>query len=211
MREINFQKDSRYIFQRKKVSFAKRIFTKGLNTAGAILFYLSEIGEGFLENLPSSYPQFDMIKELAGVGSYRKARQNWLKKKTLQTNILRLEKQGLIAKEPKRKVYFLTQEGKEIATYIKDRYGLLSKKWDGKIRMVIFDVPEKKKYLREWLRRELFLLQYRELQKSVYIGKYPLPKDLYQEIIRERLDDYVFIFTISEFNRKKVMEILQGK
>jgi len=205
------ENSSQYIFQRKKTSFTKRIFEKGLNVSGAVLLYLAETGEGFLEDLPSCYPQFDMMKQLAGVGPYKKRRQEWLKKKTLQTNIARLEKQRLIAKEPKRKIYILTEKGKEFSAYIKDRYGLLSGKWDGKIRVLIFDIPEKKKFWREWLRKELVLLQYKEFQKSVYIGKVPLPRDLYRRIGEEGLEDFVFIFTMSEFDKKKIMKILEEK
>jgi CRISPR/Cas system-associated endoribonuclease Cas2 len=203
--------DSQYIFQRKRASFAKRIFTKGLNAAGAILLYLAEIGEGFLEDLPSCYPQFDLMKQLAGVGPYRKSRREWLKKKNLQNALYRLKKKGLVVKDPKRKIYYLTKKGKKIASYIEDRYGLLARKWDGKIRVVIFDIPEKKKKWREWLRAELLLLQYKELQKSVYIGKAPLPESLYQQIIQDDLQDNVFVFTMSEFDRKRIKEILSEK
>jgi len=203
--------DTQYVFQRKKASFAKRIFTKGLNAAAAVLLYFAEIGEGFLEDLPSSYPQFDLMKQLAGVGPYAKKRREWLRKKNLQNALYRLEKQGLVVKDPKRKIYRLTKKGKEIATYIEDRYGVLTKKWDGKIRVVIFDIPEKKKKWREWLRNELLLLQYKEFQKSVYIGKAPLPKSLYQEIIEADLQDNVFIFTMSEFDKERIKKVLSEK
>jgi len=203
--------ESEYIFQRKKASFTKKVFTQGLTAGSAILLYFAEIGEGFLEDLPSCYPQFDMMKQLAGVGPYKKGRREWLKKKNLQNTVYRLEKQGLVTKDPKRKIYFLTEEGKKYTSYIKDRYGVLSKKWDGKVRVVIFDVPEKKKRWREWLRNELLLLQYKELQKSVYIGKAPLPESLYQEISDAGLGENVFVFTMSEFDRKQIMKILKGK
>jgi len=202
---------SKYIFQRKKTGFTKRLFTKGLNAGGFILLYFAEVGEAFLEDLPSCYPQFDMMKQLAGVGSYKKGRQEWFKKKNLQSTMHRLEKQGLVTKDPKRKIYFLTPEGKNYTSYIKDRYGVLSKKWDGKVRVVIFDIPEKEKRWREWLRNELLLLQYKVLQKSVYIGKAPLPKSFYQEISDADLEDNVFVFTMSEFDRKQIMKILKGK
>jgi DNA-binding transcriptional regulator PaaX len=42
-------------------------------------------------------------------------------------------------------------------------------KWDGKWRMVIFDIPEKKKKAREALREKLKDLGFKELQKSVFI------------------------------------------
>lgn len=42
-------------------------------------------------------------------------------------------------------------------------------KWDGKWRMVIFDIPEKKKKAREALRDKLKNLGFKELQKSVFV------------------------------------------
>jgi len=200
--------ESQYIFQRKRATFTRRVFTKGLTAVSAVLLYLKEIGEGFLEDLPSCYPQFDLMKKLAGVGPYRRRK---FKKKTLQTSIYRLKKLGLVAKDPKKKIYYLTDKGKKFVAYIEDRYEILSKKWDGKVRVVIFDIPENKRKWRAWLRNELLLLQYKVLQKSVYIGKVPLPKSLYQEILKAGLGEYVFIFTMSEFDKRQITKILNKK
>ena len=47
-----------------------------------------------------------------------------------------------------------------------------SKKWDGKWRMLIFDIPEKKKPLREKIRSTLFSIGFLRLQDSVWIYPY---------------------------------------
>lgn len=207
------REDKKYIFQRKKVSFTKRAFTKGLSIAGMLLLHIKESGEIALESLPSSYPEFDLMKKLVGVGPYRylKAQEKKLEfnKKTLQNNITKLKKLGLVIKDPERKVLCLTNEGERFVAYIEDRYEVLSKNWDEKVRVVIFDIPEKKRKWREWLRSELSLLQYKALQKSVYIGKTPLPQGFYQEIIEAGLGKYVFIFTMADFDREQVAEILE--
>ncbi len=44
--------------------------------------------------------------------------------------------------------------------------------WDGKWRVVIFDIPEKKKNAREAMRRKLKELGFEELQKSVFVFPY---------------------------------------
>lgn len=46
------------------------------------------------------------------------------------------------------------------------------------------------------MRRELLLMQFKPLQKSLYIGKYPPPEELYQEIIENKLFENVSVFTI---------------
>ena len=198
---------SKYLFQRKKISFTKRLFEKGLNAASLILFTLNEGGKNFLRDLPDSYPAFKTWKDVFGVNPKKKRLGN----PEIKINLSRLEKQGLIRREPKTKVYFLTEQGKELVAYIEDRYSVLDKKWDGRLRIVIFDVPEKKRFYRVWIRGELLLLNYKMVQKSVYIGKYPLPKSFYQDIIRFGLNELVFVFTIDRVDKKdKLMKLLEA-
>ncbi|MBI4134753.1 MAG: CRISPR-associated endonuclease Cas2 [Candidatus Sungbacteria bacterium] len=52
------------------------------------------------------------------------------------------------------------------------------KHWDHKWRVVLFDVPEKEKNLRDTLRRHLKQLGFYELQKSVFVFPYPCIKEL---------------------------------
>ena len=53
-----------------------------------------------------------------------------------------------------------------------------AKKWDNMWRAVIFDVPEKKRYQRNFLRRELKSMGFRELQHSIWITPYDIEKEL---------------------------------
>lgn len=48
-----------------------------------------------------------------------------------------------------------------------------SKKWDKKWRLVLFDIPETKKKIRDALRRKLKALGFLEFQKSVFVYPYP--------------------------------------
>jgi len=47
------------------------------------------------------------------------------------------------------------------------------KKWDKKWRIVMFDVPESRKTIRDALRRKLKQLGFAEFQKSVFVFPYP--------------------------------------
>lgn len=67
----------------------------------------------------------------------------------------------------------------------------LKRKWDKKYRVVIFDIPEKKSGDRIWLREELYLLKYKQLQKSVYFSKFPLSTDIIKEIRQRKIGNYV--------------------
>ncbi len=62
--------------------------------------------------------------------------------------------------------------------------------------IVIFDVPEKERKKRTYLRYELLGLGFELLQKSVWIGAGPLPKDFIEYLRKENLLVCVHIFGI---------------
>lgn len=52
------------------------------------------------------------------------------------------------------------------------------KKWDGKWRIIIFDVPEKKKAAREALRNKLRELGFQQLQKSCFVHPFECRREV---------------------------------
>lgn len=71
--------------------------------------------------------------------------------------------------------FVLTDHGKKKAlTYNLETIAIKKpRQWDGKWRVVIFDIPEKIKVVRESLRHLLHNLNFVELQKSVFVLPYP--------------------------------------
>lgn len=69
----------------------------------------------------------------------------------------------------------LTKEGKKkLARYKIDLLEIEKpKKWDGKWRVIIFDVPVKKNSARESLRKKMKRLGFYRLQHSVFVHPYP--------------------------------------
>jgi len=194
---------TKYFFQRKKRSFAQKFFDKGLNGSSYVLFGIKEIGKDFLRGLPNSYPALESMKEIFG-GDFKME----IKESTVKNSISRLIKQGLVDRESKEKTYCLTEKGEKIVLYIKNSYSILKKSWDGKLRLVVFDIPEEYRYWRSIIRQELSLFQFHQLQKSVYIGKHPLSESFYREIEEGGMDKYIFILTIDKIDRKD--EILKS-
>lgn len=98
-------------------------------------------------------------------------------------DIKKVEKRG-------RAYYQLTSKGSKRIRENIPILRLAAKTWDRKWRIVIFDIPEKKKRLRESLRRKLIDLGFGRWQKSVYI----IPHDIRDEINRffknQKLDHY---------------------
>ncbi|NQU82783.1 MAG: hypothetical protein HQ539_02435 [Parcubacteria group bacterium] len=196
-------------FQDKKANLARRVSKNGLNASSCILFSLKDSKGGLLESLPSCYPGIALMQWTFGVGKYKKKGIEF-KEETIRTNLRRLRKDGLITKDPKQKSYYLTDDGKKVVSHIRNRYLILKKKWDGKLRLVIFDVPEKKKYWRRSIREELLSMEYQLLQKSVYVGKYPLSQSFCKELDEAGLGSSIFIFTIDKADRKeKILKLLE--
>lgn len=92
----------------------------------------------------------------------------------------RLRKRNLIFGERrgKRIIFELTDEGRAEADKIKLKLEMAKRKrWDGKWRIIIFDVPEKLRGKRDMLRKELTEFGFMQLQKSAWAYPYPLPKE----------------------------------
>lgn len=100
----------------------------------------------------------------------------------IRRSVSRLEKRGFVGKRSIRgqEYYILTTTGKERAM----RYKLKSmaierqKKWDGLWRIVMFDIPEDKKFARRAIGYAIQKLGCLQYQKSVFITPYPCAKEI---------------------------------
>ncbi|MFH0923956.1 MAG: hypothetical protein V1825_04450 [Candidatus Falkowbacteria bacterium] len=136
-------------------------------------------------DLPSSaYSSVPNAKSCA-----KKPKKKQFKEMTIRHSLWRLQKQGFVRKEGR--ICILTDKGKKLADYILKRKRAINKDWDNKYRVVIFDIPEKQASKRDWLRQELYLLNYKKLQESVFISKHPLIPDLIKEIKRRKIGNFV--------------------
>lgn len=101
----------------------------------------------------------------------------------------------------------LTKEGQKRALQFKLDEMEVKKpaQWDKKWRIVIFDIPEKKKKAREALRKKLKELGFKELQKSVFV--YPFECEDEIDFITEvfQIRPYVrFIKAVSITNEEQI-------
>lgn len=170
----------------------KGIFTNSLTATVWVFELLINMGimtmEAFLN--PSLYKEpayfsFDSIN----TENNKKTKKKKPSEVSIKQSLWRLRKAGFV--EKKGKNFFLTKKGKAIADYFLKRKKVMGIKWDRKYRLVIFDIPEKNKKTRDWLREELYLIGYRKLQESVLVGKYPLPEDLINDIKRNKIGNFV--------------------
>ena len=121
----------------------------------------------------------------------------------INKTIKRLTKQEYIEKKLNEKIerYFLTQQGIEQINFLRlERVGFdeNSKKWDGYWRVVIFDIPETIRGLRDVFREKIRGWPFYKLQNSVFVCPYECRQEIKQACKILRLEKYVLVFKSRE-------------
>ena len=142
----------------------------GLGERGAVA--ISEILEGPGRGLRRSLKRMEKTKSFWDYYDELKD----LKKDSARTILWRLQKRGLVSK--KKSHYKLTLQGLKVVRIFQKKE-IKEHQWDGKWRLIMFDIPEKRRDERRWLRFQLLIWDYRPIQKSVFIGKQPIEEDVY--------------------------------
>ena len=148
------------------------------------IFAYRTIEEAYCPSLYDLRKQYKRQKEKQKFTQliYRLKKNGYIKIKNLKQN------EGVI----------LTKKGAEKVLRVKLRMKNKQKRSDGKWQMIIFDIPEKKRYLRSLLREKLLLLEYKMLQKSIWICPYNVSKETEFILRKYSIDSYVKLFLIEE-------------
>jgi DNA-binding transcriptional regulator PaaX len=114
--------------------------------------------------------------------------------------IYRLKKKGYIKIKnlEQNKGVILTKKGAEKVLKVKFKTKDNKKRSDKKWQMIIFDIPEKKRYSRDLLREKLIFLKYKMLQQSIWICPYDVQKETNFILRKYSLDPYIKLFLIEE-------------
>lgn len=119
---------------------------------------------------------FFVAPGLAGLAAEYKKLKIY-ERRRLKETIKRLKKQKLVdlVEENGEEVVRITKEGKVRALRYKlDEMKIKKpKKWDGKWRIIVFDIFEKRRGSRDIFRRYLKQLGLKRIQQSVYVYPYP--------------------------------------
>lgn len=150
----------------------------------------------------------DLLSELNNIElNYKGYRVNiyglpsmkYYKNSSVKGTVNRLRNDGHI--EKKNSLWTLTDTGRK--KLHKGKIGL--KKFNSpfndksiKNLLVLFDVPEEKKMEREWLRSHLKKFNYEMIQKSVWLGPSPLPKEFIDYLKCIKLDKTIKTFKLSK-------------
>lgn len=71
--------------------------------------------------------------------------------------------------------------------------------WDGKCRIVLFDIPENHVHGRDALRYAMRALGFYQFQKSAWVHPFPCKKEIMDIASRFEIKPYVNVFTIEDF------------
>jgi len=66
------------------------------------------------------------------------------------------------------------------------------------ITIIAYDIPNKQRQYRDWLRGQLIELGFNMLQRSVFVGKVKIPEELIQDLEKHHILDFVEIFEITK-------------
>lgn len=144
-----------------------------------------------LEKAIDGYVRFDDLIHHSGRYAYGGGWDRSLNKAALSQAIKRLREGGLIEFIDDEKLLIrLTDLGKDQAFWAAMKMDH-SSKWDGKWRLVIWDIPEKRRAARDLLRSRLKELGFRHWQKSVWATKKNCTKPLRDFIRKVGIADWV--------------------
>lgn len=168
LKEVDWEKVAK-IFEPEKEALLKKIKNEVNRYPYAKeILYLLAGGAFFVGCL--------VMPGLAGLAAEYKKLKIYEKRRLMET-IKRLKRQKMVevTEEKGEKVVRITKEGNVRALRYKlDEMKIKKpKKWDGKWRLVIFDILERKRYLRNIFRRYLKQLGLKRIQQSVYVYPYP--------------------------------------
>lgn len=157
-----------------------------------ILEKIAEAGEVMLDSFfPAKYPEARLWRKMLGLdASYE------FRRASFSALLWKLKAQGLVAKMTynHRASWRLTRRGNDA---LGERRPEALPSPDGKMRLICFDIPERERAKRRWLRGELIAFGYRQLQRSVWIGDRPLPQDFMQNLDILALRNRVHIVAVA--------------
>ncbi|MDP3975254.1 MAG: CRISPR-associated endonuclease Cas2 [Candidatus Jorgensenbacteria bacterium] len=117
-----------------------------------------------------------------------------------------LKRDGLIEERPNKlgRAFIITRRGIEkLAALRKRKKNMLPSiayepEKSDVVTIVTFDIPERERRKRAWLRAVLKRLEFTLVQKSVWMGKIKIPRSLLDDLRALRLVEFVEIFQVTK-------------
>jgi len=133
-------------------------------------------------------------------------------KKRYYFSLRHLNRRGVIEKN-KNGIYRLAKHGEKEAflAHLSTESKMFKPKkqrWDGKWRIIFFDIPEKKRHYRDYLRTILKAVGFKEFQKSTWIYPHPVPNFVKEMLFEENIKHYTRLITTHEIEYDKDLKTM---
>jgi CRISPR-associated endonuclease Cas2 len=118
--------------------------------------------------------------------------------KSERDTLYRLSREGYIKKDEGG--WRITNQGKsklKKADYLKSFHSPFSSQSKRNL-LLTFDIPESQKVKREWLRMHLKEFNYKMVQRSVWVGPSPLPKEFLDYLKEIKIEKYIKTIKLSK-------------
>ncbi len=113
------------------------------------------------------------------------------------------------ATKTRKQYYSLTNKARRVLAITQLKAETIKNNWDGRWHLLIFDIPEKKRHYRDRLRRDLLMLGFYQLQKSVWLFPYDVLKYLYELLPGFREGDWFHYMEINKINPKLEAKLIK--
>ncbi|KKT29863.1 hypothetical protein A3G55_01625 [Candidatus Giovannonibacteria bacterium RIFCSPLOWO2_12_FULL_44_25] len=160
----------------------------------------AEILDKILPNYHRSYKNAKQTLYSGSISTKKELKKN-IAKQQFYSLLNHLKRHGLVEKRiiHNETLWKITLTGIDKLRILKERGGLhYEPEKDNKLKIIIFDVPEKEKWKRAWLRDALRQLDFRILQKSVWVGKSKIPEAFLEDLRYRRLLNYIHVLEVSK-------------
>ncbi|MBI4114552.1 MAG: CRISPR-associated endonuclease Cas2 [Candidatus Niyogibacteria bacterium] len=193
LRNRNKKNNFSQIFNRLLES--ETVTASAARTLLALLFFGGVIVVGAMA--PNIFSAFDKLN-----GSRK------FKKKQVQNSIQYLQRKNLvqcIKKEGNATVVTITKDGiQRVRKFVIDELTIEKQlQWDGRWRIVIFDIPEQYRSARRALRNKLKELGFLQLQKSAFVYPYPAEDEILFITAIFEVEEYVEFLTVEKMLHDK--------
>jgi phenylacetic acid degradation operon negative regulatory protein len=129
---------------------------------------------------------------------------------SVRTSLSRLKKEGLVMsrREHKEARYSLTEQGAAALVLTDVQTLRRAREWDGRWHLITFDIPERLRYSRDALRKQLLSLGYGMLQSSVMISPYDKRAAVKELVADYGIEDHVEFFSACYESGDSVEELV---
>ena len=164
-----------------------------------LLALLGGVALGFSRNPRQYYKNLRLIKS-----EWRKINQQAFTRSIRRLSIEKLLKEKRLPDCSFKLI--LTAQGKREAKILELLGNSINfkipKRWDGKWRVILFDIPEKDRIFRDILREHLRNLKFAKLQRSVFVSPHPFEKPISELVDIYSAHPYVRIITAEKIDNE---------